>query len=322
MMGDAPSGVVARRTCPSGVASFGRATHAPRGLPSPYRAIRRSSLHLFRAVTGSPKVVPGGPRGLLPQRVLQRFAEQIIAEDGVVLAVVDVPVICSDKFLQSSSLACSFSLSTEWQRRHLREDSTGAVLGQGGSCPLCATSGAWSRQCRKTQSGFLGREGLRRWGGGAGSTAFCGADPRGCGRPCVLQRRVPAVQEVRVEGDSVLPQSVGHSSCDAETGTHNPHAPGAVLGRLLTSRCRATTGAQLLFVDKVVDVPVVQVVWFVQFLDKVVDMPVGVQRQEVVVTVQKTAEVPHLQFIDKVFTVPVDNFLSWRLWRWEEGFSQ
>ena len=56
----------------------------------------------------------------------------------------------------------------------------------------------------------------------------------GCGRPCVLQRRVPAVQEVRVEGasDSVLPQSVGHSSCDAETGTHsaNLHAPGAVLG--------------------------------------------------------------------------------------------
>ena len=50
----------------------------------------------------------------------------------------------------------------------------------------------------------------------------------------VLQRRVPAVQEVRFEGasDSVLPQSVGHSSCDAETGTHsaNLHAPGAVLG--------------------------------------------------------------------------------------------
>ena len=61
----------------------------------------------------------------------------------------------------------------------------------------------------------------------------------GCGRPCVLQRRVPAVQEVRVEGasDSVLPQSVGHSSCDAETGTYraNLHAPGAVSSwRLLT----------------------------------------------------------------------------------------
>ena len=37
--------------------------------------------------------------------------------------------------------------------------------------------------------------------------------------------------------------------------------------------------------------------------------------QVLVVTVQKTAEVPHLQFIDKVLTVPVDNFLLWRLWR-------
>ena len=36
----------------------------------------------------------------LPGRVLQRFVEQITDEDGVVLAVVDVPVICSDKFLQ------------------------------------------------------------------------------------------------------------------------------------------------------------------------------------------------------------------------------
>ena len=43
------------------------------------------------------------------------------------------------------------------------------------------------------------------------------------------------------------------------------------------------------FVDKVVDVPVVQVVdvRVVQFLDKVVEMPVGVQRQVFVVTVQK-----------------------------------
>ena len=60
---------------------------------------------------GAPKWVPGWcrwwvggatvcPRGLLPGRVLQRFVEQIIDEDGVVLAVVDVPVICSDKFLQ------------------------------------------------------------------------------------------------------------------------------------------------------------------------------------------------------------------------------
>ena len=41
-----------------------------------------------------------GPQGLLSGRVLQRFVEQLIDEDGVFLAVVDVPVICSDKFLQ------------------------------------------------------------------------------------------------------------------------------------------------------------------------------------------------------------------------------
>ena len=51
-------------------------------------------------------------------------------------------------------------------------------------------------------------------------------------------------------------------------------------------------------------------------------MPVGVQQQVLVVTVQKTAEVPHLQFIDKVLTVPVDNFLLWRLWRWGGGFRR
>ena len=80
-------------------------------------------------------VPPVGPQGLLPGRVLQRFVEQIIDEDGVVLAVVYVPVNLSDKFLQSSSLAwrCpSFSSSTEWQRRHFCGDSTGAVLGEGG----------------------------------------------------------------------------------------------------------------------------------------------------------------------------------------------
>ena len=38
-------------------------------------------------------------------------------------------------------------------------------------------------------------------------------------------------------------------------------------------------------------------------------MPVGVQQQVVVVTVQKTAEVPHVQLIDKVLTVPVDDLL-------------
>ena len=42
-----------------------------------------------------------GPQGLLPGRVLQRFEEQNDDEDGVVLAVVDVPVFCCDKFQQS-----------------------------------------------------------------------------------------------------------------------------------------------------------------------------------------------------------------------------
>ena len=41
-----------------------------------------------------------GPQGPLPRRVLQRSVEPIIDEDGVFLADVDVPVICSDKFLQ------------------------------------------------------------------------------------------------------------------------------------------------------------------------------------------------------------------------------
>ena len=73
----------------------------------------------------------------------------------------------------------------------------------------------------------------------------------GCGRPCHPQRRVPPGQEVRVSGasDSVLPQSAGHSSCDADIGTHrancaaNPHGPGALLVWLLRARCCATTGA-------------------------------------------------------------------------------
>ena len=94
----------------------------------------------------------------------------------------------------------------------------------------------------------------------------------------------------------------------------------------------------LQFIDKVVDVLVVQVVQVSPVpvvettdgshscsrenrcdppvLGQGCCMPVGVQQQVLVVTVQKTAEVPHLQFIDKVLTVPVDNFLLWRLWRW------
>ena len=61
---------------------------------------------------GAPKCVPGQGRqaavGVVDKvflvfsqgRGLQRFVEQIIDEDGEVLAVVVVPVICCDKFQQ------------------------------------------------------------------------------------------------------------------------------------------------------------------------------------------------------------------------------
>ena len=102
MMGDTPSGVVARRTCPSGVASFKRVTHAPADPRALHREMVRLTLHSSRSPrVGSWMVRAGaagggwrrGPRGLLPRRVLQRFVEQSIDEDGVVvLAVVDGPV--------------------------------------------------------------------------------------------------------------------------------------------------------------------------------------------------------------------------------------
>ena len=53
-------------------------------------------------------------------------------------------------------------------------------------------------------------------------------------------------------------------------------------------------------VQKTVEIPQVQ------FLNKVVDIPVVVQRQvPMVQKVQKTLEVPQLQFIDKVVDIPV-----------------
>ena len=126
--------------------AFGWLTHAP-GKPQSH--VQSDDGHCYISLgrgPEAPKWVPRwcgcwvggaavGPQGLLPGRILQRFEEQVIDEDGVVLAVVDVPVICSDKFLQSSSLAwrcSSFRSSTEWQRRHFRGYSTGAVLGEGG----------------------------------------------------------------------------------------------------------------------------------------------------------------------------------------------
>merc|ERR1719284_1005822 len=53
-------------------------------------------------------------------------------------------------------------------------------------------------------------------------------------------------------------------------------------------------------VQKTVEVPQLQ------FIDKVVDIPVVAQRQiPMVQTVQKTIEIPQLQYVDKVVDVPV-----------------
>ena len=59
-MGDTPSGVVARRACPSDVASFGRVTHAPADPRALCEAIRRLSLHQS---TGGCGGGGGGGRG-------------------------------------------------------------------------------------------------------------------------------------------------------------------------------------------------------------------------------------------------------------------
>ena len=108
MMGDIPYGVAARRPVRRSSPSE-KGDPRPRGLPSLVQ-LYWSTLHPSRAAPRNPKVgsrmgfggggAAVGPHGLLPGRVLQRFVEQIIDEDGVVLAVVDVPVICTDKFLQ------------------------------------------------------------------------------------------------------------------------------------------------------------------------------------------------------------------------------
>ena len=83
---------------------------------------------------------------------------------------------------------------------------------------------------QEPQSGFLGRRGLRRGAAGrvkvsvwSQNNFFQSLWSRSSKLPCGLQRRVPALQEVRFEGasDSVLPQSAGHFSCDAETGAHS-----------------------------------------------------------------------------------------------------
>ena len=52
------------------------------------------------------------------------------------------------------------------------------------------------------------------------------------GRPCALQRQVPAVLQVLRASGSVPQQNGGHCCCAAETGSHSfLHIPGAVLGQ-------------------------------------------------------------------------------------------
>ena len=84
-----------------------------------------------------------------------------------------------------------------------------------------------------------------------------------CGRPCALQRHVPAVPRVLpvCASDPVHLQSVGHSCCGAETGTHTAKLCG---------------GREIRQVQFLVDV----------------DAPVVVQRQGYGQTVQKTVLVP------------------------------
>ena len=58
MMGDASSGVVAQRTCPSGATSFGRVTHAPADPRALYSDTGQHYIRLGRR-PGAPKWVPG-----------------------------------------------------------------------------------------------------------------------------------------------------------------------------------------------------------------------------------------------------------------------
>ena len=89
-----------------------------------------------------------GPHGLLPERVLQRSVEQIIDEDRVVLAVVDVPVICSDKFLQFLVFGVEV-LQLQFIDRAAETTFPSRLDGCSSwriwlTCLLCATSGACS----------------------------------------------------------------------------------------------------------------------------------------------------------------------------------
>ena len=109
MMGDTPSRLVARRTCPSGVASFGaeRPTLPRTSEPCTVILVNITSVQggAREPQSGFPVgagwwrwrfVRTVGPQGLLPGQVLQRFVGQIIDHDGVkMLKTVEVPQLPS-----------------------------------------------------------------------------------------------------------------------------------------------------------------------------------------------------------------------------------
>ena len=75
--------------------------------------------------------------------------------------------------------------------------------------------------------GGSGRGGGVKGGGSEAARCSCAEDrDDGRGRPCALQRQVPAVLRVRsgLASASVSLQRVGLSSCDAETGVHSAHS--------------------------------------------------------------------------------------------------
>ena len=104
MKGDTPSRVVAQRIQPSGVASFGRVTHAPPDPRALCEAIRWSLLHQCRAAPGSLKWVPGwcgvGAVAVCVVQFLDKVVDVSVVVPGLLVGTVqlldkaaDVPVV-------------------------------------------------------------------------------------------------------------------------------------------------------------------------------------------------------------------------------------
>ena len=153
--------------------------------------------------------------------------------------------------------------------------------------------------------------------------------------PVVSQRQVPTVlqmQFLKVVDMPVVEQRQVRAAAVCRQGCQHPCRGAEADSRgSVCSEDHSDTPLQC--VDKVINVLVVQVVQVPQMpvveetdgshscsssrkslrsqpvLGQGCCMFVGVQQQVVFVTVQKAAEVPHVQFIDKVVAVPVDNLL-------------